>query len=281
MHAIWSGKCGFVAAVAGRWLGIPILVHVAGGELASIGDINYGGSRTWQGRLREAWVLRSATVVTAASEPIIAALSKLKIAAHRVPLGVDLSSWPRRDPVRRERDKPARLIHVATLNRVKDQPTLLRALAELSASGLRFHMDIVGDDILRGEIQRLAAQLRLSEALCFHGFLTQRQLRPLMEEADLMVLSSRHETGPLVALEAAVAGVPTVGTRVGHIAEWSPAAAISVPIGDSSRLAGAIRRMLEDEELRLCIAREAQQRATREDADYSAQRFNALYAQLA
>ncbi len=37
-----------------------------------------------------------------------------------------------------------------------------------------------------------------------------------------MIISSRHEAGPLAVLEAAVKGVPTVGTAVGHIAEWAP-----------------------------------------------------------
>src|SRR2546429_2362007 len=57
--------------------------------------------------------------------------------------------------------------------------------------------------------------------------------------------SSRHETGPLAMLEAAVAGVPTIGTAVGHIAEWAPHAAVSAPVGDSAGLAGAIGRSEE------------------------------------
>jgi glycosyltransferase involved in cell wall biosynthesis len=281
VHAIWSGNCGLVAAAAARLLGLRSLIHVAGGELVSIPDIGYGGSRTWRGRLREAVVLRAASTVTAASEPIVAALSLLGIAARRVPLGVDLASWPPRNPIRRDPDRPARLIHVASLNRVKDQSTLLRALAALMSSGLKFQMHIVGEDTLNGEIQALTRQLQLTEMVRFHGFLTQRQLRPLVEESDLMVLSSRHETGPLAALEAAVAGVPTVGTTVGHIAEWAPDAAAAVPIGDWRGLAAAIRQLLEDEDLRLRIAHQALERALREDADYTAERFSALYAELA
>jgi glycosyltransferase involved in cell wall biosynthesis len=280
IHAIWSGNCGLVAAAVGRLLGIPSLVHVAGGELVSIPDIGYGGMQTWRGRLREALVLRGVSTVTAASAPVIEALSRLGVAAHRVPLGVDLKSWPPRNPVHRDHDRSARLIHVASLNRVKDQATLLHALAALMKSGVRFEMDVVGDDTLHGEIQALANQLGLSERVRFQGFLPQRQLRPLLEAADLMVHSSRHEAGPLVTLEAAVAGVPTVGTMVGHIAEWAPDAAMSVPIGDWARLAAAIRQLLEDEDLRLRIAREALKRAIREDADYTAERFRALYALL-
>jgi glycosyltransferase involved in cell wall biosynthesis len=280
IHAIWSGNCGFIAMVAGRLHGIPTLVHVAGGELVSIPDIGYGGAQTWLGRLREALALRLVSTVTAASAPIIAMLNQLGVAAHRVPLGVDLESWPPREPVRRDPNRSARLIHVASLNRVKDQSTLLRALAALMTSGVKFEMDVVGDDILHGEIQALANELGLSQRIRFQGFLPQRQLRPLLEAADLMVLSSRHEAGPLVVLEAAVAGVPTVGTMVGHMVEWAPDAAMAVPVGDWARLAGAIRQMLEDEDMRLRIAGEAHKRALRENADYTAGRFRALYAEL-
>jgi glycosyltransferase involved in cell wall biosynthesis len=280
IHAIWSGNCGLVAAAAGRLLGIPSLVHVAGGELVSIPDIGYGGLQRRRGRLREALVLRGVSTVTAASAPVIETLAQLGVAAHRIPLGVDLKSWPPRDPVHRDPDRPAKLIHVASLNRVKDQSTLLRALAALVKSGLRFEMNVVGDDTLNGEIQALANQLGLSEKVRFQGFLPQRQLRPILEAADLMVHSSRHEAGPLVVLEAAVAGVPTVGTMVGHIAEWAPDAAISVPVGDWASLAAAISHLLGDEDLRMSIAREALKRAVLEDADYTAERFRALYAEL-
>jgi glycosyltransferase involved in cell wall biosynthesis len=280
VQAIWSGACGLVAVTAATLLGIPSLVHVAGGEVAALPGIGFGGQLSWRGRMREALVLRRAAVVTAASRPMIELLARLDLPAQRLPLGVDLSRWPPRTPVRRDGTRPARLIHVASLNRVKDQPTLLRALAALKASGLSFQMDIVGEDTLHGAMQALAGQLGVSEELRFHGFLTQRQLRPLVERADLMIVSSRHEAGPLALLEAAVAGVPTVGTAVGHIAEWAPAAAVAVPVDDWGALAHAVAELLGDEDRRLDIAREALRRALREDADYTATRFQALYSNL-
>src|ERR1700678_3725214 len=189
IHAIWSGWCGLIAVAAGKMLDIPSLVHIAGGELVSLPGIAYGGRLTRRGRFREALTLRGASAVTAASAPIIEGLLELGIAAQRVPLGVDLAAWPPRDPVRRVRGRPARLIHVASLNRVKDQSTLLRALALLVRLGLSFEMDVVGEDTLNGEIQALAAQLGLLDSIRFRGFLPQRQLRPFVEAADLMILS--------------------------------------------------------------------------------------------
>jgi glycosyltransferase involved in cell wall biosynthesis len=280
VHAIWSGACGLTAVAVGKILGIPSLIHIAGGELVSMPDIGFGGMQTRRGRVREWLVLRGASCVTAASAPVVGALSELGLTAHRVPLGVDLKTWPPRQPARRQDGRPARLIHVASLNRVKDQATLLRAAARLAESRLDFEMDIVGEDTLRGEIQAMADNLGLSRAIRFRGFLPQRQLRPLVEQADLLIHSSRHEAGPLVMLEAAVAGIPTVGTAVGHIAEWSPNAAVSVPVGDWAGLAGAIARLLADDRLRVDIAGEAMRRAVREDADYTAERFHALYKGL-
>lgn len=281
VHAIWSGACGQVAVAAAALLGIPSLIHVAGGELVALPDIGYGNQLRWRGRVSEGLVLRAASAITAPSVPVIEMIARLGLTAERVPLGVDLDTWPARAPTRRPVGRPARLIHVASLNRVKDQATLLRALAVLAVRGARFEMDIVGEDTLHGEIQGLAAELGLLPRVRFHGFLTRRQLRPIVEAADLLVLSSRHETGPVAVLEAAVAGVPTVGTCVGHIAEWAPSAAMLVPVGDWAALAGAIVQLLDDEELRLGIAREAQRRALAEDADYTARRFRALYARLA
>ncbi len=261
-------------------LGIPSLIHIAGGELVSLPDIGFGGRQTWSARLRESWVLGRASCITAASAPIIQLLSELGLSARRIALGVDLRHWPPRDPVARSPGRPARLIHVASLNRVKDQTTLLQALAAVVDAGIDFTMDIVGEDTLDGKIQALAATLGLSARVRFHGFLTQREVRPLVESADLLVMSSRHEAGPIVMLEAAIAGIPTVGTAVGHIAEWTPDGSLAVPVGDWAGLARGIRRLLDDDELRLRMAREAQQRAIRDDADHCAHAFDALYRTL-
>lgn len=279
VQAIFSGSCGLVAVATAKLLRLPSLVHIAGGELVALHGIDYGGRRKWKGRLREACVLRAADAITAASAPILDSLWALGLLARRVPLGVDLQAWPPLAP-RPRRAKQARLIHVASLNRVKDQPTLLRALAALNGAGSDFRMDIVGVDTLEGEMQRLAGQLGLASRVHFLGFKTQRELRPLMADADLLVMSSLHEAGPLVLLEAAVAGVPTVGTAVGHLAEWAPSAACAVPVGDWSALAGAIGQLLADEPLRRRLAAAAQRLALREDADATARMFESLYRQL-
>ena len=84
--------------------------------------------------------------------------------------------------------------------------------------------------------------------------------------ADLLLVTSRHESGPLVVLEAAVAGVPTVGTAVGHLAEWAPRAAAVVPVGDAAALARETAALLADDARRVALAAEAQRLALGMDA---------------
>jgi len=278
VHSIWSGPCGLVAVAAAKLLRIPSVIHIAGGELASVPEIGYGGSLHWRGRMREALVLRAATLVTSASDPMIETLSQLGIPSHRVPLGVDLKRWPPRAPVERDPHASVRLIQVASINRVKDPGTLIRALALLAARGVAFEMTLVGEDTLNGEVQALTRELGISDRVIFAGFLPQQALHPLVARADLMMMASRHETGPVAVLEAAALGVPTVGTAVGHLAEWAPMAAIAVPVGDPIALADAAHALLTDEPRRLALARAAHARALAEDADFTAQEVLDLYS---
>jgi glycosyltransferase involved in cell wall biosynthesis len=161
--------------------------------------------------------------------------------------------------------------------------TLLEALAILRAEGLGFEIDVIGTGSLKGTIQQAAADRGLGPAIrCSNqDFMPQTELRPYFERADRLVMSSIYEAGPVVALEAGVAGVPTVGTRVGHIADMAPAAAIAVPVRDFVALAAGIRELAHDEPKRHRLALEAQGYAIKRDADYTAATFKAIYLELA
>jgi len=281
VQSIWSGEPGLVGVLAARRLGLPSCVHLAGGELVALHDIGYGGRLTWRGRVREALVLRGASALSAASAPMLDQLRELGLSARRIPLGVDLQAWPPQAPRRRQPGEPLRLVHVASLNRVKDQATLLRAMALLDGAGVDFELDIVGEDTLGGEIQALAAALGLARRVRFLGFATQAMLRPRVAAAHLLVMSSRHEAGPLALLEAAVLGVPCVGTAVGHIPEWAPDAATAVAVGNAEALAAAITQLGRDDDGRLRLAAAAQQRALLEDADHTCALFERLHQEFA
>lgn len=278
-QAMWGGGPIEVAWLASRLSGRPYVVHLGGGELVRMPELGFGARRP--GRLMVTrFGVRNADVVTAASEIMIGLGRDAGASPERVPLGADLGTWIPEPPRPRSPGSPARIVQVASLTPVKDQGTLLRAVAALVRDGLDVHLDIVGVDALGGAVQRLAAELDVHDRVTFHGFLPQRRAVPVVCAAHVMVVSSRHEAGPVVMLEAAAMGVPTVGTDVGQLRDWAPDRAVAVPVGDPGALAAAVARLLSDEPERLALAARAQEAAVREDADWTAERFEAMYRRL-
>lgn len=281
IHAFWLAPSGLIAGAVGRFIGRPVLVHLAGGELVSLPDIGYGWQVSWRTRLWARLALAGATRLSAASAPMIGAARAHGRTAERIPFGVDLTRWPASPPRARQPNETARIVHVGNLSAVKDQGMLMRAAAVLSGRGVPFRLDVAGLDTTGGAVATEAAKLGIAERVQFHGFLRRSDLRPLVERAHLHWISSRHEAGPFSMLEAAVAGVATVGTAVGHVAEWAPNAAIAVPVGDAAALAKETERLLANDAGRIALARTAQTRAVNEDADWTAARVDALYRELA
>jgi glycosyltransferase involved in cell wall biosynthesis len=279
VHGIFGGA-GTYAALLGRRHRLPVLLHLAGGEPVALHDIGYGMRCTLRGRLSLRVAVAGAHRVTVATPYMQRLADAVGIATELVPLGVALDRWPPRAPRLRDPSMPARLLHVGDLRPVKDQTTLLAAAAALREAGVRFRLDVAGHDTLHGAVQRETRARGLGDVTRFHGVLRREALRALMDEAHLLLVSSRHDAGPLVVLEAAVAGVPTVGTAVGHVAEWAPYAAVAVPVGDARALAHATAALLTDEPWRLTLAHAALRRATTHDADYTAACFERMYEEV-
>ncbi len=276
LHGRWWTS-GSVAVAAGRLLRRPVYLHLLGGDLGRIPEIGFGMPSTRRGRLRVRAAAALAQHVTVTSHRSVELARDLGIRAGRVPLGVSLADWPPLPPRRRDPARPARLLFTGSLNRVKDPWTAVRAVSILRERGFDVRMDMVGADTQDGSVQRLAAELGLGEVVHFHGFLTHAEVRPWMEAADVLVVTSLHECGPTAALEAAVAGVPAVGTAVGHLAGWAPDAAVGIPFRDPVAVADAVAALLGDEERRLAVAAAAQRLAIEDDADATTGRVLEIY----
>ena len=266
--------------MAGRVLRRPVVVHLTGGDCAALPDIGYGlcATRRGRGSLRTAAAL--ADHVTIPSEAMRRAAAALGIHAERLTWGASPAEWPPLPPRRRGDGDEARLLFVASLNAVKDPCTIVRAAAALRDRGLRFRLDVIGGDTMDGRVQRHASALGLDAIVRFHGHLPQTELRPWMERAHLLLVASRHEGDPIVVLEAAMTGVPTVGTAVGHLDEWAPDAAAVVPFADPDALADAAAALLADEPRRLRMAAAAQRHALAWTADRTAARLLEIYDSL-
>jgi glycosyltransferase involved in cell wall biosynthesis len=278
IHGVWLSSGGFGAALAGRLLHVPSLATLAGGEMAALPEIGYGGQLRMRSRYKIALTLRLANAITAASEYARRPLLPYRLDAHLIPFGVNCERFTPAEP---PPGPPWNLLHVASLNRVKDQATLLRAFRTIQACEPRTRLQIIGEDTLNGEIQRLAHELGVADAVTFEGFQPNDVVADAMRRAHLLLVSSRHESGPLVMLEAAACCVPTVGTAVGHIEDLAPDAAVAVPPGDHAALAWAVTSLLRDETSRRAIGLRARSFARTHDATWTAERFTQLYGELA
>jgi len=275
LHGLWATESGLLAALAGRTLRVPTVVTAMCGELVALPDIRYGAQLGWKGRLLVGSTLRLATVVTSESEYARRLLRRHRPDAQLIPFGVDCARFA--PPFVAPCGPPWRLLHVASLNRVKDQRTLLRAYARIHGAEPRTRLDIVGEDTLDGEIQQLARSLLPQGAVHFHGFESSDRVAERMRQSHLLLHSSLSEAAPVVFLEAAACGLPTVGTAVGLIDDAAPDAAVAVPVGDDATLANAALALLRDDESRWQLGRRALAYAQERDADSTARQFETLY----
>lgn len=114
------------------------------------------------------------------------------------------------------------LVAVGRLVPIKGFDTLLRAMV-----GIKAQLCIVGDGEERAALYNLAHQLRLEEQIQFLGF--RADIRDILQVAELCVVSSHQEGGPIVLVEALQAGCPVVGSKVGMMPEWLPGTALVEP----------------------------------------------------
>lgn len=124
-------------------------------------------------------------------------------------------------------------------------------------------LDIVGDGPLRPELERMTAQLGLSDSVTFHGWMQREDLPAAFAAADIFVLPSLDEGMPNVLLEAMASGLPAVATSAGGSAELviSDATGLLVPPGNHRALAEALQVLTRDPDLGRRMGRKARARA--------------------
>jgi len=128
---------------------------------------------------------------------------------------------------------------------------LLQAFALLVASETRpLCLLIIGEGPLRNKLERLAADLGLTNNVIFAGF--QKTALPWLAAMDIFVLSSPKEGLPRVILEAMLLGKPVVASRVTGSQELVVAGetGLMYEYGDVAALAGCLRALIPDAEKR-------------------------------
>lgn len=99
----------------------------------------------------------------------------------------------------------------------KRQIDLLEALRRLRDKELPAKVLLVGDGIMRPQIEARRDTLGLQDAVVLCGF--QQDVRPYVAACDIMALTSHAETFPIATLEYMALGKPLVASNVGGLSE--------------------------------------------------------------
>ena len=178
---------------------------------------------------------------------------------HVVRNGVDTAQFT---PQRRN-DATADVVigYVGRLSPEKNPQLFVRAAARVARQCPRARFVVVGDGPLRAELEGVARDLGLGDAIRFEGI--RDDMPGVYARLDVLALTSWHEGTPLVLLEAMASGIPVVATSVGGVPELIEAdvtGLLSRP-GDDVALATALLDLARDPARRARLGAGARARA--------------------
>lgn len=137
---------------------------------------------------------------------------------------------------------------------------LVEVLAGLRRRGVPYHLAIAGDGPDRDRLEAALSEDVEANRVAFHGFVPSGDLDSrLYANADVMIIPSSWETGPIVAWEAMARGICVVSSRyVGSGLEGalrSEENALMFDVGDAAGAAKALERLWRDRVLRSTLRR--------------------------
>lgn len=193
-----------------------------------------------------------------------------------------------RDPLEAPAPEPTtdlpgiRITIVGRLAPWKGQDVFLRAFAEIApdypdAGGYIVGSALFGEDEYEASLRALCTELGLDDRVTFTGHVDDIASR-LHQVTVLVHASVTPEPFGQVIVEGLAAGAPVIATRGGGPSEiiTDGVDGILVTPGDPHELAGALRRLLDDDDLREQLRRNGLARA----ADFSPARIGAQMAAI-
>ncbi len=258
---------------AAESFGIPVVVHFHGMDLSSSLRNRWYRWSLWPnlGRFAEA------VVVGSHQRRLLTDRGMPASRVHLIPCGVptgDFTAGQDHDGT------PGRTIGFVAVSRLvawKGPEYSLRAFGEVRRRGVRARLDLVGDGPMRGELERLARELSLGEAVVFHGAVAPEKVLGLLRDSDVFVQHSVDAEGcaegfGVSIAEASACELPVVVTSCGGIEDQviHGETGLVVRQRDVAGMAEAMEALARDPALRRRMGRAGRARMV-EHFDCSAQ----------
>lgn len=244
-----SGWSWHLFAAPAVWIahlrGTPVLVNYRGGEADAFL------------RRSVAWVrpsLRRADALLVPSGFLAEVFGRYGFASTIVPNIVNLDRFSAASALPAtaagEGDAPCILV-ARNLEPIYDNQTALRAFAIVARSHARARLIVAGSGPLRQELEALARELGIANAVEFTGRVEHEGMAALYRSADIMLNPSLVDNTPNSVLEAMASGVPVISTNVGGVPYLvqDGETALLVPPADPAAMAAAMLRLLAAPEL--------------------------------
>ncbi|MDP6708706.1 MAG: glycosyltransferase family 4 protein, partial [Alphaproteobacteria bacterium] len=153
------------------------------------------------------------------------------------------------------------ILNVGRLAPQKAQDVLIDAFAAVAADHLGWQLAIVGTGESEAALRRQAGDLGIADRVHFVGQVADPN--PYYLAAEVFALPSRFEGTPNVLLEAMSAGMPCIvsdasGGPLEYVDDGKTG--LVVPADDWQALVGALRRLIENPDLRQALGEAARQR---------------------
>jgi glycosyltransferase involved in cell wall biosynthesis len=172
-------------------------------------------------------------------------------------------------------DKPV-ILSVGCGTIRKGIPYLLRSVRDVKAQIPDVRLIVTGPTSYKQQMLSITRDLGIQENVIFSGKVPREELPFYYSACDIVAVPSLQEGFPIVVLEAMASGKPVVASRVGGIPEAIEPGktGILVDAGNSNQLGRALITLLNDQDLRRRMGREARLVAeTRFDWERIAQRY--------
>jgi glycosyltransferase involved in cell wall biosynthesis len=260
-----TAKAGFLGRLAARLAGVPVIVHTYHGHVL---HGYYGVGKSWLLRRMEQGLARLTDRLVTVSEQVKRELVAYGIAKPErisvIPLGFDLEPFlnvqSQRGQFRKELGLNGNLRLVGIVGRIfpiKNHRLFLEASARIAAREPTTRFVIVGDGVLRSDLERQAQQLGIAGQTLFTGW--RRDLPRIYADLDVLVVSSDNEGTPVSAIEAMASGCPVVATHVGGLPDLitDHETGLLVQPRDPEALASAVLHLLNSPETARNVGRDA------------------------
>jgi glycosyltransferase involved in cell wall biosynthesis len=158
-----------------------------------------------------------------------------------------------------------RLLAVGRIDAEKNPLLLADILAGLRRLDERWQLTVCGDGPLRVALAARMRELGVEQVCELRGHVPARELRDIYRDSHALIHVSWTEGVPQVLFEAFAAGVPVVATDVGGVRDLVSRGdtALLVPPGNAEAAIAALRRLVDDPQLRTRLVRAGLQQARR------------------